>query len=198
MKTTVGISLLVAASAAALTLNGCGGKAKEVTQEQIAEAVANQAISAYYTTSTTLSNQNGQSLTFSCTKGGSFTWDSYESNGSLCFDTESKGCVISTAGGSITIDGGYTACGFPPSLSEEGGLEDLDGKTLTIEGDIAASNASGASASCDYNLQLTAIDATDNGDTVTFSSGVTGTLCDSRNVDISVSFTVTDNVEIND
>ncbi len=180
--------------------SGCRGPVAQIAEEQIAEAVVNQAVSAYYTASVNVSGEYA-SLTLTCTKGGTLSWAEYvDGTGEICYESESTGCEIEGENyGDLTLSGTYDVCGFPTSYNdEEAKFEDLDGKTLYIAGSVTVAGANVQERTCNYDLQVTKINITGDGDTLTFASGVSGEICDRRNFSTSVEFTVTNDVEVDE
>ncbi len=178
--------------------SGCRGPVAQIAEEQIAEAVVNQAISAYYTASVNVTGEYA-SLTLTCTKGGTLSWDEYvDGTGEICYESVSNGCEIAGENyGDLTLSGTYDVCGFPMSYNEEEAkLEDLDGKTLYIGGSVTVSGENVQARTCDYDLEITKIAVSGTGDSLTFASGVTGQICDRRNFDASIEFTVANDVEV--
>ncbi len=187
---------------AGLLLAGCpgggGGTVAELTEEQVAEAMTNQAISAYYETSLSLDTANGDGINIACNKGGTLTWAELDTNGEICYQAQSNGCTVSGTYGSMTLQGGYSICGFPKTISEDGQISDIDGTTLYLDGNITATSDNGTSKTCEYDLDLTQIQITDNAGTVTFSSGISGSFCGDRGFSMETSFTVSNQVEVSD
>jgi hypothetical protein len=192
--TTFGIAFSLIAG------TGCpgGGTVAEPTEEQVAEAVANQAISAYYETSFDATTGTGATIGVACTRGGELTWAEKDVNGEVCYQATSNGCVVDGAYGTITLQGDYTICGFPATIEEGGTIQDLDGKTLYLDGNLTATNEDGMTKTCDYNLDLEKISVTTTGETVTFGSSITGTLCSGRDINLDTSFTVSGQMEVSE
>jgi hypothetical protein len=188
-----GIALMLPLVASALS--GCRrGDAAEIAQEDIAEAIANQAISTYNQASIDVT-VNDKTVGFNCTQGGTLTWAELDSSGEICYVTTSNGCTMAGRYGSITLSGDYSVCGFPATY-QDGSVQDLDGKTLYIEGDIQAASANHTSRTCSYDLELTTISITGDGSSLTFTSGVSGTMCGDRGFESELSFTIAGSVEL--
>ena len=193
----VGIALVL--PLAATSLSGCrrNGQLAEIAAEDLAEAVANQAISTYNTAALEVT-VNGRSLGFDCSQGGTLTWAEMDSTGEICYVTTSNGCTMSGNYGTISLTGDYSVCGFPATYDEANGVQDLDGRTLYIEGSVQASARDHESRTCEYDLTLERISVTGTGDSATFSSSVSGTMCGDRGFSGSISFTVGGAVEPDD
>ncbi len=117
-------------------------------------------------------------------------------DGSICYESESNGCEIEGQEyGDVTLTGTYDICGFPVSYNEEEGrLEDLDGRTLYISGSVTADSANTEARTCDYDLEITKIAISGEGDSLTFSSGVSGQICGRRNFSASIEFEVANDI----
>ncbi len=183
--TVIGLSALI----------GCGrggGAVAEVAQEAIAEAVAEQSVSAYYEYTLNLETSNG-SLTAVCSHGGDMDWSEVESGGAG-FTISSRNCVIETDYGTVTINGEYTATGFPTEDSNGDGtfdVYDLKDNTISIDGSVTATGEEGNSRTCDYSLTFDDVNVTGEEGSVNVSGSLAGQLCGSQGFDLGVDFTVT-------
>lgn len=177
-------------------LSGCG-KLKEFTEEELAEAVANQMVSSYNAMSVEVSvtgnNGNTASFGISCAESGTLSWAEFEEAGEICYAASSNSCTYSVGNRSFTVDGEYEACGFPPSISTDGEtatMEDLDGRTLYVTGSVTVSSANFSSSTCDYDLTVSNLQVDASGDEVSVSSSISGSLCGRREIDITRTLTV--------
>lgn len=177
-------------------LSGCG-KLKEFTEEELAEAVANQMISSYSAMSVEVSvtGDNGNTATFgiACSESGTLSWAEFEEAGEICYSATSNSCTYSVGNRSFTVNGEYEACGFPPSVSTDGEVatvEDLDGRTLYITGKVEVSSANFDTSECEYDLTISNLQVEASGDEVSVSSSITGNLCNRREIDITRTMTV--------
>lgn len=197
--TTVRASTLLAVVALmplALSSAGCR-VAKELAEDEIAEALANQMVSSYHAMSVELevtgSGGNTVSMGISCADGGELDWSEFDSSGAICYRTVSNGCTFEVANRSFSISGEYEACGFPPTVSADGGtvtVEDLDGQSISIKGSTTVDSEEFEARTCSYELTMDSISVTANGDSVTVESSISGSICERGEVDISTEIEV--------
>jgi len=174
---------------------GCGGAVAEMAEEAVAEAVANQAISAYYEASLTVTTAEGDSITLSCGRGGEINWEQMDSSGEVFF-VSSRGCTVDGPNGAVTLEGDYTITGLPPQVNSEGQITDLDGKTIQVDGSIVATTEDGTSRSCDYELDMSVSNVMDTDGSVTLDAAISGSMCDRRGFDVDTSLTISGQVEV--
>ena len=199
-KTLIGISV-----ALPLVLGGLIGckKLSEFTEEQLAEAVANQMVSSYHAMSVNVSatGSNGNTLTFgiACQESGELTWAQFEEEGEICYRATNNACTYSFANRSFTVNGEYEACGFPPQVDNTGDVatvEDLDGRTLYITGNVTVSSANYSSSTCDYDLTISGIQVSGGDGNLNVSSSITGNLCGRRDIDMSSSISINNDFSV--
>lgn len=174
------------------SFGGCR-RAAEIADTQIAEALANQAISGYHQAAVNVSI-NDHSFSVSCAQGGTLDWSEVDQNGEICYSTSSKECTFEVQGASLTLSGPYTVCGYPVAAEDSDGATDLEGTTLTISGSIQASTESLDSRECNYDLKLenTAVTGADN--SITVSTNISGTMCGNEIRDTGVSVSVSGSI----
>lgn len=198
----LGLTLALSLPIAMNSLAGCG-KLKEFTEEELAEAVANQMVSSYHAMSVELSvtggNGNTVNLGIACEESGELTWAEYQEQGEICYTATSNGCTYSVGNREFSVTGTYEACGFPPSISTEGDaaqIEDLDGRTLYINGEVTVSSANFESSTCDYSLEISGITVSGSEGSHTVSSSISGDMCGRRQIDVDTSITVNNSFEV--
>lgn len=199
-KTLIGICV-----ALPLALGGLVGckRLAEFTEEELAEAVANQMVSSYHAMSVNVSatGSNGNTVSFgiACQESGELTWAQFEEEGEICYRATNNACTYSMANRSFTVNGEYEACGFPPQVDTSGDaatVEDLDGRTIYITGNVTVSSANYTSKTCEYDLTVSGISVTGGEGSLNVSSSITGNLCGRRDIDLSTNLSVNNDFSV--
>lgn len=183
----------VLAIPATLSLGGCrGGAVKELTEQQVAEALVSQSISTYNEVAVSVS-VNDRSVDMSCASGGSVEWsETSTSESEVCYTTDSRGCAFATGNGrSFTVEGESTLCGSDDFAVSEG--EVYSGQDFRIAGNASVDTESTEPRSCDYDLAVSNAVTRDGGSS--YDVTVEGTLC-GRPFSTSFDVYVTADIEV--
>lgn len=196
-------SLAALALLAPLAVSSVGCRAaKELAEDEIAEAIANQMVSSYHAMSVELevtgSGGNSINMGISCADGGELDWSEVDSSGLVCYRTVSNGCTFEVASRSFSVSGNYEACGFAPTVSTEDGavtVEDLDGKSITITGETTVDSENFEARTCEYELTMDSVSVSVGDETVNVESAISGTICGgevdfSTDIEVSPDFAV--------
>jgi hypothetical protein len=196
--TLVGMMLVLPVATSSLVSCRKASEVLEASGEEIAEALANQAISGYHTAAVDVTINN-HSFSVACAEGGTLDWSEKDENGTICYSTDAKSCSFTVGSKTLTLSGPYKVCGFPVPAEDSDGASDLVGKTLTVTGSISASGETSSgetltSRSCDYDLTLSNIAVSGSDNSLTVATDISGTMCGDHGFSVSTSFSVSGSI----